>query len=285
MYITARRGTGFTLIELMIGLVIGLLVTSGVLSVYISTIKSSSSTIKSSRLNQEMATLMNIMANDIRRAGYWDGGVASTPTANPFSQTDTTTPANSTALEVHAYASGAYANAGVQGNGDCVVYAYDRDADGNLDLGTTVGASAPFNDAAEGFGFRLNTARDGIVMKNGFTEVNDCSGTGENWIPMTDTSFINVTVLDFSLANSQCLNNSEPNGIVEATGAAVGVGATELFTERDCYITANAPDVGEATIEVREVLITLTASLVDDSSVVQTLRQSVQVRNNHIRQY
>ena len=48
------RQSGVTLIELMIGLLIGLFITGGVLSVYIAISQSSSETLKQSRLNQEM---------------------------------------------------------------------------------------------------------------------------------------------------------------------------------------------------------------------------------------
>lgn len=268
-----RKESGFTIVELMVGLVVGMLVLGGVLSVYLTTIKTSGSTLNSSRLNQELGAIMNIMANDIRRAGYWGDGGLGSATSNPFSQ------AGSTALEVHAFDGTNYAYAGVQGSGSCVVYAYDLSDEGTLDDDT--------GNPDEGFGFRWDGAGNAILMKRGHTEVNDCSDTGENWLPLTDTNFIAITNLEFDLANSQCLNTSEPNEIDEVSGAAIVSPAVETFAERDCYstIAAYAPDAEEMTVEVRAVLITLSAELVGDPGVTMTVKQSVQVRNNLVRQY
>lgn len=264
MFITMRKESGFTLVELLVGLAVGLLVLSGILSIYITVVRGGGNTLKSSRLNQEMSALMNIMANDIRRAGYWNGGILADPLGNPFSQT------GSTALEVHALA-GTYANAGAQGNGSCIVYAYDLDKDGTL--GTS---------PSEGFGFRWDGAGSVIKMRRGAATVNDCNVASEwDTNPMTDGAFISVENLNFSLADSSCLNTSEPNDVIETSGAA----GTDLFEERDCYNATYAPDADEVTVEIREVLITLTASLVDDPSVRNTMVQSVKVRNNHIRKY
>lgn len=264
-----RKESGFTLVELMIGLVIGLLVLGGVLSVYITTIRTSSSTLNSSRLNQEMGAIMNIMANDIRRAGYWSGGVMASPVNNPFSQT------GSTALEVQALSGGSYTNQGSLGNGSCIVYAYDLNNNGLLDDDTA--------SPDEGFGFRWDGVGGVIKMRRGHTTVNDCNDAGGNWNtnPLTDASFINVENLNFNLSGSSCLNTSEPNDIIEATGAA----GTDPYEERDCYNASYAPDSGEVTVEIRQVVITLTASLVDEPSVRNTMTQSVEVRNNHIREH
>ncbi|MCW8918656.1 MAG: hypothetical protein OQL08_07545 [Gammaproteobacteria bacterium] len=257
-----RWQAGLSLVELMIGTVVGMIVIGGVTSVYVSTIKGSSATLKSSRLNQDMGAIMSVMMNDIRRAGYWGGGTIGAATANPFSQP------GSTALEVHALSGGVYANAGAQGSGSCIVYAYDLNHGGGVDTN-------------EGFGFRWDGAGNAILTRTAHTVVNNC--TNGTWESLTDTSSITITDLTFDLGNSQCLNLSEPNKEDEASGAAVAA-AAEVFAERDCYNASYPADTGETVVEVRQVTITLSAALADDASVVGSLTQSVQVRNNLVRE-
>ena len=61
---------GLTLIELMIGMVIGLIVSGIALNLYLSTLNISTQTANTVRLNQEMRLIMDMMVSDIRRAGY-----------------------------------------------------------------------------------------------------------------------------------------------------------------------------------------------------------------------
>lgn len=85
-----QRNRGFTLIELMVSLVLGLVVVGGVMGVFVSTYQANSQNIKSVRLNEEMRAVVSLMSRDIRRAGErtfdWTlTGPAWYATANPFS--------------------------------------------------------------------------------------------------------------------------------------------------------------------------------------------------------
>ena len=62
---------GFTLIELMIGLLIGLIVLSAVIYAFISTLRSSADVLNSARLNREMSNVADIVVGEMRRIGYW----------------------------------------------------------------------------------------------------------------------------------------------------------------------------------------------------------------------
>lgn len=260
----------------MVGLAVGLIVAAAVISVYVNTLNTSGTTLRSSRLNQEMNAIMNIMVNDIRRAGYWGGSTTGDASINPFNLAATT-------LKVFSWDGAAYTDESPLGSGGCIVYAYDLNSDGGLDDGS--GA-----DKNEGFGFRWKgAANNAIEMKRGHTDVQDCSDTDETWGPMTDTSFIAIDGLSFDLSNSKCVNTSEPNKEDEATGAAIVAPTVENFNERDCYYDAAndgtfdfPPDTDERTVEIRDVRITLSAHLVSEPEVTSTLRQSVQVRNNMI---
>jgi len=107
----ANNFKGFTLIELLISITLGISAVSAIMFFYISTVSSSYTTLKSSRLNQEMGTLMTLMVNDLRRAGF-NSGATNDPSENIFSNEGTTK------LSV---------------DGSCILFAYDHDTDGKLD--------------------------------------------------------------------------------------------------------------------------------------------------------
>ena len=84
-----RTARGFSLVELMVAMVLGLLVVSAVLAFIFSLIRANSETVLSTRLNQEMRATMSLIANDVRRArGMSDpiGAIGTSATViNPFS--------------------------------------------------------------------------------------------------------------------------------------------------------------------------------------------------------
>jgi prepilin-type N-terminal cleavage/methylation domain-containing protein len=60
--------SGFTLVELMVALVVGLIVIGAVLALVVSIMKSNRQTIQATRLNQELRATIAVIANDLRRA-------------------------------------------------------------------------------------------------------------------------------------------------------------------------------------------------------------------------
>ena len=86
---------GFTLIEMMVAIVLGMLVVGAVLAFIVSLVRANSETVLSTRLNQELRATMALISNDVRRArGLMDpiaavgkGGVV----ANPYSTIDLST--------------------------------------------------------------------------------------------------------------------------------------------------------------------------------------------------
>ena len=65
--IAMKKQTGFTLIEIMISLLLGLIVLGATISIYIAAIRGSSDVIKSARLNYDLDSALSMMANDIRQ--------------------------------------------------------------------------------------------------------------------------------------------------------------------------------------------------------------------------
>jgi len=90
----SRHARGFSLIELMVALVVGLIVVGAVLALIVAIMKSNRETLQATRLNQELRATMAVVATDIRRArGVEDPMTTATMTpANvPYKDIDTTT--------------------------------------------------------------------------------------------------------------------------------------------------------------------------------------------------
>lgn len=66
------RARGFSLVELMIGLALGLIVISAVLALVLSIIRSNNQTIQATRLTQELRATAAVIAGDLKRSGGVD---------------------------------------------------------------------------------------------------------------------------------------------------------------------------------------------------------------------
>ena len=227
-----RKTKGFTLIELMIAMVLGLFVIAVVIITYSMTVSGSSATIKSARLNHDLGLAMTLIVNDIKRSGYWGGATSNADAStNPF---------------MDATQRPAFYNP-VGGLATCVVYSYDADGDETV-------------DTDEYYGFRLNSGT--IQMR--LTGTTNANCTDGNWTSgeIVDGDEINVTNLTFTPTYS-CLNVTTPASTIQAT-------TTECST------------VSDSVIELRQVSVSLTAQLVDDTAVSKTVTEIVMFRNNRI---
>lgn len=166
--VSQRNRSGFTLIELLISLALGLVVSLGVISVYAATAKSSSDTVKAVRLNYDLETLMALMLNDIRRAGYWGAAtVNSDGRQNSFTQDAATLSMPSA---------------------HCLLYSYDADSDGNI-------------DENENYGFKLENGS--VKMRFSGTANDSCSNGA--WQDAVASDQIVISALNFEL-DYRCLN-------------------------------------------------------------------------------
>ena len=145
---------GVLLIELMIGITIGLLIAAAAVTFVAGHLNDNRRLLLESRLMQDLRTAADIITRDLRRAGYWasasDGialAGAGPVSSNPY-----------VALAPSAAASGS------------VSFGYSRDATEN-----------GLVDSTEQFGFRL---------RNGALEIQLGAG---NWQALTDTGTLLVT--------------------------------------------------------------------------------------------
>ncbi|MDD5267265.1 MAG: prepilin-type N-terminal cleavage/methylation domain-containing protein [Methylococcales bacterium] len=151
---------GFTLIELMISIVIGLIVLSAVISMFVTMIKSDNDNLKSIRLNQQLRAAMSLITRDIRRAGFDGLGATRAAGSYPFS----------TPLSRLTIGNNDHGNAN-----SCVGFAYDEDKDG-IDDGN-----------AERYGYRWDSVDGAIeIRKSGIA----CTVGG--WENLTDETLIEL---------------------------------------------------------------------------------------------
>lgn len=237
-----QRQQGMSLVELMVAMVIGLLILAAAGTAYIVSSRSGRDTINSTRLNIELRGAMDVMADEIRRAGAV-GLIANAGVNNPFTVQIS---ASRTDLQVSA-------------DGTCVEFTYDADGDGLV-------------DTAEYSGFRVQN--NAIQMRNGGAGiVNNCSDVNGSWQTLTDTGVVTVQpyasgVPYFSISY-QCLNtlnnlsqNVSCNNFTAYTGITAGTSADLL--------------------ETRTVTVRFGGTLLQDAAMKIKLLEQVLVRNHRV---
>lgn len=137
---------GLSVVELMVGIAIGLMVVAGALSMSAGGMSRSHRMLADVRFNQDLRVAADLVVRDLRRAGYWGAAVTGTQAIGATSAT----------------LQNPYAAAVVTGGSD-LSYQFSRDDRENGQL-----------DDNEQFGFRI---RDGVLQMRG-----DASG----WRDVTD---------------------------------------------------------------------------------------------------
>jgi prepilin peptidase dependent protein B len=148
---------GLSVVELMIGMVMGLFLIGGALVMMMSNVDGSRNMLVEARINQDMRAAADIISRDLKRSGYWASAVngvtisfgATAASINPYTNITCTTCLGGTSTSE-------------------IVYNYSKDND------DTVGN-------AEFFGFRLNGGGIQMQVSNG------------SWQPITDTNILNIT--------------------------------------------------------------------------------------------
>lgn len=209
--LTRSRQKGVSLIELMVALGISLVLLLGMTRFLSTSLTSNASTMKATRLNQELRAIMLLISRDVRRAGYWGNassgiGVGSAAYSNPFGTVNTAT-------------------------AGCILYSYDRDGDGS-------------QDGDEQYGVLLS---GGVaLLRSGGSGYSCTPGANNTWEALSDSNVTTIGTLTFSLASTPYYlsGSSGPN------------------------------------VLTRTVTITLAGQLKSDSSVKQTLTETVKLEND-----
>lgn len=247
-----QKQSGFSLVELMVSLVAGLIVVGAVLGFAVSSIRSNAEYVRSTRLTQELRTSLQTAAEDLRRAGFDQDAMkylSRPPTytaASPFSRIHLNT-----------------AN-------DCVIYAYDRADPDDTDAGvlnyengevrgirravrTVGGRTVGVLEMAES----TSTAQPACngAAPDYSTVPATCSSNG--WCPISDPFVIDVT--QFQVVNDRPASGGVP-GLISNPAAA------NLLP-----------------MQIRKMDVSITGQLVAEPGVTRTLTAEVRVRSDCVR--
>lgn len=149
---------GVSLVELLVGIVVGLVVLLGATTAFLGVNRSVSENMKADRLNHEVQSVVDIMIEELRRAGYWNTATVASPTTNPFGTIFT-------------------------GTAGCVLYSYDSNNDGVV-------------QPAERLGFKRDGTA--IWMRSSGADMANCSNADDTWERVTDETLVSVQALTFT---------------------------------------------------------------------------------------
>lgn len=258
-----RRQAGFSLVELMVSVVLGMVVVGAAIAVYVAMLQSSTGTVRTARLNYDLGALMTYMANEIRRAGFWgDAAAGADPLLNPFT----------------AAAEDVQILADWDGNGNpCIVYSYDADSDGAL-------------QDSERFGFRLND--DGSIgMRLDGTVLASCADADGSWERVTvqdNSEIVQVTDLQFSFQPLTAdTDGSDGAGPYPAQAQSswcdnIDDANPEEASPPDCSGLTTAPSSGDALVVRRLVNMRMTGQAGRDAEVSRSLATTVKLANDRL---
>lgn len=254
-----KKQTGYTLIEIMIALILGLIVLGAAINIYIATVGSSSNIIKSARLNHDLESVMALMVNDIKRSGYWGGAnVAADSRVNTFT-------AAATNIQIHT----------ISTTDDCILYSYDG---GSGSTGGVPHGGNGIADADEYYGFKLENNSIKIRTTGTTTDIAGCAVANQNWEEFIDNNQLTITALQFSFAPID-IASTALNPDLPATSRCLNI-TTNAVTNAAACAGATA---GDNLVEKRLVNIQLTGRVTSDSTVTKTLNGTVEVRNSRVR--
>lgn len=219
-----RQSQGFSLVELMISLAIGLIVVSAVLAFTLSSLTANSEYVQSTRLSQELRNTMDFVSRELRRAGYDENmnryTAASTMNAlmvSPFARIFVDDDVN---------------NDGVKNDG-CVIYAYDRTGGTPGTVERAQGeiralrlAFYPFDGQTVGV-LEIGESAPGLTPACAggaptYTNYPATCNTVSGWCALTDPRVINIT--NFSLDTSGYIVQAGTATSTPMTIREIGIG-------------------------------------------------------------
>lgn len=158
-----RLSLGMSMIELLIGVAIGLFILAGASAMFVGNVTNSRRLLLEAQINQDLRSTMDLVARDLRRGAYWGNALSGTIASGSGS----VTPAN-------PYATVTFAS-------PQILYSYTRDTSENNTL-----------DTAELFGFKL--VNGFIQMCLGGSSLYVCS----NWQTLTNTDILTINTFDIT---------------------------------------------------------------------------------------
>lgn len=171
MFVATSKQRGFSLVELMVGLLVGLIVISGAMAIFVTSLRGGNESLRASKLNQEVRSALQLMSSELAKVGY---GQATASSMRLFTQSGSSP--------------------------DCVIFSYNQDDASNNVFG--------FRWRRESNGDGISRVEYLSVATFDFAGATACPTAG--WISLTNSDVVNITRLEFSSANSWCVSMSSP---------------------------------------------------------------------------
>ena len=231
---------GLSIVELMVGITISLFIVAGATLVLTTQLDNNRRLLLEAQVQQDLRTTADMIARDVRRAGYWGKSFCNVWPVND--------PVNCAAPNPYNTMTPAVAPAP---NGTTQLV-YDRSTD--AELGATLNAD---DDAVDGGNAARPRERVGFRW-------NEVAGTIEyliganNWQALTDPAVLRVTQFNMTL-NRQVLPVPCASAGCQAQGPVCG---------------------GPMTVQSRDLSFTIVAQAVHDANVRRSLRENVRLRNS-----
>ncbi len=167
-----RSSAGFSLVEMMVAMVAGLIVVGAVLSFTLASMQSNSENVRATRLQQELRTVMGLVTRELRRAGYNEDAIGrvgrGTTLESPLDQVF------------------------ISGDQQCVIFAYDAE-----------GGTANQLDDGETKGLRRFVANGvGRIQYHPGGATDPTCGADGGWLDLSDPVVTDVTTLRFCWADN-----------------------------------------------------------------------------------
>jgi type II secretory pathway component PulJ len=296
MFLNPRIGrqSGFGLVELMIGLLVGMIVVGAAVSLLSTTMASSNDSIKMTRLDQELRQTMTMLTRDLRRATVWDPA----PDVLRVSMSDPLALSGNAGSVTVISTGGNLYKIGDKAIGGILIYAV-REVGVSTVYQGTITAYSPSNNGT--YSVTLTGTWPADVTKKGIK--------AGNWNILRPESMLtdSSTCILFASDNdsSGIYENPERFGYrYDATAKAVEIrtsaastdtctsgGSWENLTDENTVeitnfsVTDNSPASfasGGLTVDLRQFTISITGRLKSDHSVVRTLQETVRVRNDRL---
>lgn len=160
-----KNQRGISVIEVLVGFVIGVVIVSAIVGLFSTTITGSQQVLLKGKLDKELNATLDMIVTDVQRAGYWAN--ATTSQTNPFTVT------GSSDITVNA-------------SNNCFTFTYDITGSGTV-------------STANEFGYGLNTATNTIMARPLTAGADFSCATKSGWVALTDSSVIQVTAFTVTL--------------------------------------------------------------------------------------
>ena len=239
-----------TLIEAMVGVVVGLIVSGAMLAMMGNTLGTSTRTIEMARLSQELRSVLQLVTRDVRRSSY------NAEAIRCFSNIDCGSDGT--------FANGLPGDITINETNDCLMFEMDRNHDGD-----------PTNDPPGGFRLASIDGIGRVQMWTGTGETT-CNSTHSSWVNVTNPDLIDVQQFEACLKIDS--SDTKCNGLLPD-----GTGDPSVPDELSFSDVVEDDGLGKLTLQrTRKLYLRVGAQIINDEAITKTLVDVIRVRNDII---